>query len=67
MKGIRMGEGSKVYTVIYEQKHDRQMARCTAYGSPDKAKAWRQASEKFPNVAALIPGNHAAILKDPSS
>ena len=67
MKGVNIGEGSKVYTVIYREKKATELVRCTAYGSPDQAKAWKQTCEKFSNVVALIPGNHPAILRDPSS
>ena len=67
MKGIKIGEGSKVYTVIYKHTNTSELMRCTAYGSPDQTKAWKQTCEKFSNVVALIPGNHPAILRDPSS
>ena len=33
MKGIKIGEGSKVYTVIYKHTNTSELMRCTAYGS----------------------------------
>lgn len=58
-----IGEGSMVYTVIYQELNGDIRAESVT-GHPDKLSAWRQGQKCFKQrLVALIPGNHRVITK----
>ena len=61
MKSVSVGEGSKIYTALYQQLNG-DISTEVINGSYDTKSAWNQGQKYFKQrLLALIPGNHAVI------
>ena len=63
MTNISIGEGSMIYTALYQELNGDYRSDIVS-GNPDKFLAWEQGQRYFKRrLIALIPGNHSVVTE----